>query len=140
MDGVIVLDSWTNTTEPDISSLLLTIIIILLLLCFLTLDKRGWPILLIGIVFYIWAFSVDLQDKFGTPAEESTYYKIKLEDGVEYEEKYSNLICKMALYSLTKMGAEGETSHQENGINRVYQSANDYPDDLLNEITPLIKA
>ena len=61
-------------------------------------------------------------------------------DGVEYEEKYSNLICKMALYSLTKMGAEGETSHQENGINRVYQSANDYPDDLLNEITPLIKA
>ena len=61
-------------------------------------------------------------------------------DGVEYGEKYSNLICKMALYSLTKMGAEGETSHQENGINRVYQSANDYPDDLLNEITPLIKA
>ena len=61
-------------------------------------------------------------------------------DRVEYEEKYSNLICRMALYSLTKMGAEGETSHQENGINRVYQSANDYPDDLLNEITPLIKA
>ena len=61
-------------------------------------------------------------------------------DGIEYEEKYSNLICRMALYSLTKMGAEGETSHQENGINRVYQSANDYPDDLLNEITPLIKA
>ena len=45
MDGVIVLDSWTNTTETDISSLLLTIIIILLLLCFLALDKRGWPIL-----------------------------------------------------------------------------------------------
>ena len=68
MDGVIVLDSWTNTTEPNIFSLLLTIIIILLLLCFLALDKRGWPILLIGIIFCIWAFSVDLQDKFGTPA------------------------------------------------------------------------
>ena len=91
MDGVIVLDSWTNTTEPDISSLLLTIIIILLLLCFLALDKRGWPILLIGIIFYIWAFSVDLQDKFGTPAEESIYYKIKLEEGIdakEFLEKY----------------------------------------------------
>ena len=54
MEGVIVLDSWTNTTEPDISSLLLTIIIILLLLCFLALDKRGWPILIIGIIFLSW--------------------------------------------------------------------------------------
>lgn len=53
MEGVIVLDSWANTTEPNISSLLLTIIIILLLLCFLALDKRGWPILLIGIIFCI---------------------------------------------------------------------------------------
>ena len=91
MDGVIVLDSWTNTTEPDISSLLLTIIIILLLLCFLALDKRGWPTLIIGIIFCIWAFSVDLQDKFGTPTEESIYYKIKLEEGIdakEFLEKY----------------------------------------------------
>lgn len=91
MKGVIILDSWTNTTEPNISSLLLTIIIILLLLCFLALDKRGWPILLIGIIFYIWAFSVDLQDKFGTPAEESIYYKVKLEEGVDakdFLEKY----------------------------------------------------
>ena len=91
MEGVIILGSWTNTTEPNISSLLLTIIVILLLLCFLVLDKRGWPILLVGIIFCIWAFSVDLQNKFGTPAEESTYYKIKLEDGVdakEFLEKY----------------------------------------------------
>ena len=91
MERIIFLDSCTNTTEPDTSSLLLTIIIILLLLCFLALDKRGWPILLIGIIFCIWAFSVDLQDKFGTPAEESIYYKIKLGEGVdakEFLEKY----------------------------------------------------
>ena len=56
-----------------------------------------------------------------------------------YEEKFSNLIYKLALYSLTKIGAEGETSHQENGIYRTYQSASDYPSDLMNEITPLIK-
>lgn len=56
-----------------------------------------------------------------------------------YEEKYSNLIYKMALYSLTKIGAEGETSHQENGIYRTYQSANDYPQDLLNQIIPLAR-
>lgn len=91
MRGVIILDSWTNTTEPNISSLLLTIIIILLLLCFLALDKRGWPVLLIGIIFSVWAFSIELQDKFGTQAEESIYYKVKLEDGVdakEFLEKY----------------------------------------------------
>ena len=86
MEGVIVLDSWANTTEPNISSLLLTIIVILLLLCFLVLDKRGWPILLIGIIFCIWAFSVDLQNKFGAPIEESIYYKIKLEEGVDAKE------------------------------------------------------
>lgn len=57
-----------------------------------------------------------------------------------YEEKYSSLIVKMALYSLSKMGAEGETAHSENGIGRSYGNAGDYPDELLNEITPLIKA
>lgn len=57
-----------------------------------------------------------------------------------YEEKYSDLIVKMALYSLAKMGAEGETAHSENGIGRSYGNAGDYPDELLNEITPLIKA
>ena len=56
-----------------------------------------------------------------------------------YEEKYSNLIVKMALYSLTKIGAEGETSHKENGIDRVYANSGDYGD-LLNEVIPLIKS
>lgn len=57
-----------------------------------------------------------------------------------YEEKYSNLIYKLALYSLAKIGAEGQTSHQENGIYRTYQSASDYPADLMNEIIPLVKS
>lgn len=55
-----------------------------------------------------------------------------------YEEKYSNLIVKMALYSLTKIGAEGETKHSENGIDRTYSSSGDYGD-LLNEVIPLVK-
>ena len=55
-----------------------------------------------------------------------------------YEPKYSNLIVKMALYSLTKMGAEGETTHKENGIDRVYSNSGDYGD-LLNEVVPLVK-
>lgn len=56
-----------------------------------------------------------------------------------YEDKYSNLIYKMALYAITKMGAEGELSHQENNISRTYQSASDYPQDLMNQITPLVR-
>lgn len=56
-----------------------------------------------------------------------------------FEEKYKNLIYKMSLYSITKMGAEGETAHQENGIYRTYSSANDYPSDLLNQIIPLAR-
>lgn len=58
---------------------------------------------------------------------------------IAYETKYSSLIVRLALHSLTKMGAEGETSHNENGIDRIYQSAGEYPDDLLNEIIPLVK-
>lgn len=60
-------------------------------------------------------------------------------DKKPYEEKYSNLIYRLALYSLAKIGAEGEKSHSENGINRVYSGASEYPSDLLNEIIPLVK-
>lgn len=55
-----------------------------------------------------------------------------------YDEKYSNLIYKLALFSITKIGAEGETSHNENNIYRTYQGA-DYPSDLLNQIIPLVR-
>lgn len=58
---------------------------------------------------------------------------------VLFEQKYERLIVKLALYSITKIGAEGETTHQENGINRIYSNAGDYPDDLMNEIIPLIR-
>lgn len=60
-------------------------------------------------------------------------------EGRPFEEKYKNLIYKMALYAITKIGAEGETRHSENGIDRTYQSASDYPRDLLNQIIPLAR-
>lgn len=56
-----------------------------------------------------------------------------------YPEQYSDLICRMAIYSIAKMGAEGQTSHSENGISRSYGNASQYPDELLNEVTPLVK-
>lgn len=60
-------------------------------------------------------------------------------NAILFETKYKSLIVRLALSSISKMGAEGETSHNENGIERQYQSAREYPDDLLNEIIPLVK-
>ena len=57
-----------------------------------------------------------------------------------FEEKYETLIVKLALASITKFGAEGETSHSENGISRKYDNAGDYPEALLSRIVPLAKA
>lgn len=59
--------------------------------------------------------------------------------GKDFEEKYTSLICKMVVYSLAKIGAEGQQAHQENGIYRTYKSDGDYPEDMLNEVVPLIK-
>lgn len=58
-------------------------------------------------------------------------------DGTEtFPEMYENDQIKIAAYLLNKRGAEGETSHNENGINRSYESA-DVPESLLKGITPV---
>ena len=49
--------------------------------------------------------------------------------------RYSYLQCDIAAYLLNKRGAEGQTSHSENGISRGYASA-DVPDAMLSEISP----
>lgn len=57
-----------------------------------------------------------------------------------FEEQYSNLITRLCIASISKMGAEGQTSHSENGINRSYEKASEYPESMLSEIIPLGKA
>lgn len=52
--------------------------------------------------------------------------------------KYDYLQCRLAVYFLNKQGAEGETSHNENGVNRSYGTT-DIPNDILCEITPFGK-
>lgn len=54
-------------------------------------------------------------------------------------EEYGGVQAKAAAYYLNKRGAEGETSHGENGISRGYEAA-DLPDSLLKEITPIAGA
>jgi hypothetical protein len=57
------------------------------------------------------------------------------EQPTEIEEKYKDLQIRIAIEMFNKQGAEGETTHSENGVNRSYASAN-VSEDLLKEITP----
>jgi len=43
--------------------------------------------------------------------------------------------CEIASYLYNKRGAEGETSHDENGIKRTYESG-DVPPSMLKDIVP----
>ena len=53
----------------------------------------------------------------------------------EVPRRYGYLQCEIATYLLNKRGAEGETSHSENGISRSYENA-DVPDSMLSEVVP----
>lgn len=53
----------------------------------------------------------------------------------EVPPRYDFLQCEIAAYLWNKRGAEGETSHNENGISRSYENA-DVPSSMLNEIVP----
>lgn len=52
------------------------------------------------------------------------------------EAQYKSLVVEMALVSYNKMGAEGQTYHGENGVNRSYEGGSMYPDTLLKLIVP----
>lgn len=49
--------------------------------------------------------------------------------------QYEHLQLEIAIYMLNKRGAEGQTSHSENGISRSYENA-DIPNSMLRSITP----
>lgn len=53
----------------------------------------------------------------------------------EVPEQYHFLQVEIAVYLLNKRGAEFETSHNENGINRTYEGA-DVPSSIMRSITP----
>ena len=57
------------------------------------------------------------------------------EHPTEIEDKYKDLQIRIAVEMFNKRGAEGETTHSENGVSRSYASAN-VSEDLLKEITP----
>lgn len=54
------------------------------------------------------------------------------------ESKFLNIQLQIAIELFNKRGAEGQTSHSENGISRGYEVANISPS-LLARITPVVK-
>lgn len=55
----------------------------------------------------------------------------------EVPARYQFKQIEIALFLYNKQGAEGETSHSENGISRAYENA-DIPDSLMQGITPFV--
>ena len=56
-----------------------------------------------------------------------------------YDVTYEDKIVPLAVTGFLKAGAEGETSHTENGITRQYGGAGKYPKAMLSDIIPLAK-
>lgn len=56
-------------------------------------------------------------------------------DVTEVPEQYSYLQVEIAAYMLNKRGAEGQTSHTENGVSRTYENG-DVPASMLKAVIP----
>ena len=64
-------------------------------------------------------------------------YPFGYPEGTEVPDRYHLLQVEIAAYLYTKRGAEGQTSHSENGINRTYDDA-DIPVSLLRGLSPFV--
>ena len=56
-----------------------------------------------------------------------------------FEEKYHSLSIQLAISSISKYGAEGQSSHGENNVSRAYENGSPYPKSLLQGIVPLAR-
>lgn len=57
---------------------------------------------------------------------------------IEVPDRYAAVQVEIAAYMLNKRGAEGQTSHSENGVSRSYEDG-DIPQTLLRQITPMVR-
>ncbi len=56
-------------------------------------------------------------------------------DVTEVPAQYAHLQVEIAAYMLNKRGAEGQTSHSENGVSRSYEKG-DVPSSMLKAVIP----
>lgn len=52
-------------------------------------------------------------------------------------ERYDTIQCELAARYFLRRGGQGETNHEENGVNRQYGTVDD--DDILKRLTPFAK-
>lgn len=63
-------------------------------------------------------------------------YPFGYPEGTEVESRFEHIQIQIALELFSKMGAEGQTAHSENGISRTYEAADVSPS-LLKRIVPV---
>jgi hypothetical protein len=64
-------------------------------------------------------------------------YPFGAPEGATVDIKYEYVQLKIAIELYSKMGAEGQTAHNENGINRTFENA-DVSKSLLRQIIPIV--
>lgn len=71
-----------------------------------------------------------------TLAERKVLNRVYPFDGTQtvVPERYEMLECELATFLINKRGAEGQTSHNENGISRSYEGEEKF----LSEIVPFV--
>ena len=65
-------------------------------------------------------------------------YPFGVPEDAEMPSRYESIQCKLAQRYFLRRGAEGEIAHNENGVNRTYDSVDD--EDLFKTIVPIAKA
>ena len=58
-------------------------------------------------------------------------------DTMDIPVRYDTLQCELAARYFLRRGSQGESNHEENGINRSYSSVDD--EDILRRLTPFAK-
>jgi len=58
-------------------------------------------------------------------------------EGSDIPTRYDSIQCELAGRYFLRQGGQGETTHEENGINRTYGSVDD--EDILSRLTPFAK-
>lgn len=89
-----------------------------------------------------------LKNQLGNPSDDDSILQFCLDNASDIicdirnsnkvESKYLNTQISMAIEVYNKRGAEGQTSHSENGIGRSYEKGDISPS-IIARITPVVK-
>lgn len=64
-------------------------------------------------------------------------YPFGAPEGAKVEQRFEHIQLQIAVELFSKMGAEGQTAHKENGVDRTYEAADVSPS-LIRRITPVV--